>query len=150
MKIFLGADHNGYTLKETLEDHLKQSGHTVVDDGNLQLVSDDDFPQFAGKVVSDILASEDQDPRGILLCGSGQGMAIAANRFKGIRAIVAWDKEQARLGRNDDDSNVLALPAYLLKDSPQIAFGIVDTWLDTPYEAIPRRIRRIEQLDQIG
>ncbi|MEM6997594.1 MAG: RpiB/LacA/LacB family sugar-phosphate isomerase [Patescibacteria group bacterium] len=150
MKVFIGADHNGYLLKEKLEKYLQKVGYDVVDEGARKPQSDDDFPVFASRVVTDMLSSDLHDPRGILICGSGQGMAIAANRFKGIRAVVLQDEEQARLSRNDDDANVLALPAYELKNDPEKVFRIVETWLSTPFESIARRVRRLQQLDELG
>lgn len=148
MKIFLGADHQGYPLKEELEKHLLKTGYKVEDEGNTKLDPNDDFPVFAGRVVAKMLSSED-DARGILICGSGQGMAMTANRFKGIRAAVVWDEEEARFSRNDDDSNVLALPARLMKNDQELAFRIVDTWLKTPFEVVPRRVRRIKEMDEL-
>jgi len=150
MKIFLGADHNGLDLKEKVEQYLVSQGHDVSDEGGHELNPEDDFPVFASKVVHDMFASGDDQARGVLLCGSGQGMAIAANRFKGIRAVVLDDVEQAKLARNDDDSNVLALPAYTLSSNPQKAYDILDAWLATPYESIARRDRRIKQLDELS
>lgn len=146
--IVVGADHNGFHLKEILEKHLKGLGYEVHDKGSKKLNPEDDFPVLASKVVHDMIAHGEQS-RGILICGSGQGMAIAANRFKGIRAVVLQDKEQARLARNDDDANVLALPAFELEDDPSKVYDIVQTWLDTPFEQATRRLRRLKQLDEI-
>ena len=144
--IYIGADHNGHRLKNWLIDHLKN--YQVVDVGKKDLQANDDFPTYAVEVVHKMLAKGPK-ARGILICGSGQGMAIAANRFKGIRAAVVNDTQQAKLVRNDDDSNVLALAAYQLQDQPQKALEIVETWLQTPFEAITRRTRRLKLLDQI-
>jgi ribose 5-phosphate isomerase B len=90
----------------------------------------------------------DLDTRGILICGSGQGMCMAANRFKGIRAALAWDQEEARAARNDDDSNVLCLSARYLDFDKTI--GIVHTWLMTPFAGATRFKRRIQELDELG
>lgn len=147
MKIFIGADHQGYHLKASLVDFLRMAGYEVSDDGDRKLNPDDDFPVFAHKVVADVLA-ESNDSRGILICGGGQGMAMAANRFKGIRAAVIWNIHEARMTRNDNDSNVLCLPASVLKSSD--ANSIVETWLKTPFAAAPRFIRRNNELDQLG
>lgn len=147
MKIFIGSDHNGYTLKNYLVNELKRHGYEVEDEGDHELDPNDDFPIFATKVVHQM--NQHQDSRGILLCGSGQGMAIMANRFKGIRAAVVWNKEQARLARNDDDSNVIAVPGEVLKDSPEKTLDIVLEWLKTPFEKIERRVRRIKQMDEL-
>jgi ribose 5-phosphate isomerase B len=148
MQIFVGADHRGFQLKSRLITLLKRHGYEVADEGDEKLDPNDDFPVFAQKVVGAVLASSDHDARGILVCGSGQGMCMAANRFKGIRAALAFDKESARSARNDDDSNVLCLPASVLKTED--AGAIVQTWLDTPFAAAPRYVRRIKELDDIG
>ena len=148
MKIYLGADHAGYALKQQIAAFLKRSGHEVVDEGDSSLQPEDDFPQFAGRVVSAMLASGEEDPKGILICGSGQGMCIAANRFKGIRACLCHDMHEARTARNDDDCNVLCLSGRLLNE--QSAEPIIAAWLHTPFAAAPRFKRRIDELDQLG
>ena len=147
MKIYVGTDHNGYELKNSLVDYLKKAGYEVADDGDNRLDPADDFPVFASKVVNHLLSSSDKEARGILLCGSGQGMCIAANRYKGIRAALGYDRESAQTSRNDDDSNILCLPADVLKKDT--ANQIVDTWLTTPFEAAPRFIRRLKELDEL-
>jgi ribose 5-phosphate isomerase B len=148
MKIYVGADHNGYHMRRELIDYLKREGYDVLDDGDKHLHPDDDFPVFAQKVVTDVLSSTDRDPRGILLCGSGQGMVMAANRFNGIRAALGYDRESARSSRNDDDSNILCLPASNLRST--VVYDIVSTWLKTTYAGAPRFIRRLKELDQIN
>lgn len=148
MKLYIGADHNGFKLKQSLSDHLRRAGHEVVDEGDAVYNPDDDFPQYGAKVAAAVLASEDSDARGILLCGSGQGVCIAANRFKGIRACLAWNRNQARASRNDDDCNILCLPAREL--NAQDMTQLVDTWLTTPFAGAPRYIRRNKQLDELG
>jgi ribose 5-phosphate isomerase B len=149
MKIYIGADHQGFFLKEELEKYLITRGYDVDDEGSQKLNPEDDFPVFAARVIVKMLSSGDIDPRGILLCGSGQGMAMTANRFKGIRAAIAWNEEEAKLARNDDDSNVLALSAALLKNDKQKMFDIVETWLKTPFESLARRTRRIKEMDEL-
>ena len=147
MKIYLGADHNGFYLRNALLKYLKSAGYDVVDEGDQQLDPADDYPIFATKVVKDVLVSEDKDPRGILICGSGQGMCMAANRFKGIRACLGYDRESVRSARNDDDSNVLCLPASIFeKNSANV---VVETWLNTPFAEAPRFIRRIHEMDNL-
>lgn len=147
MKIFVGADHNGFQLRRQLIDYLKRAGYVVHDDGDAKLDPDDDFPVFAARVVRDVLADEAKDPRGILICGSGQGMCMAANRFKGIRACLGYDREAVRTARNDDDSNVLCLPADILeRDEAKI---IVETWLNTQFSGAARFKRRIKEMDEL-
>ena len=146
MVIYIGADHNGFALKYKLTDYLKRAGYTVIDEGDDHLDPDDDFPIFAGKVVSALLSSDDPDPRGILLCGSGQGMCIAANRHKGIRAALCWDRQSARESRNDDNSNILCLPSRILEEKE--ADIIVESWLNTDFANAPRFVRRLNEIDQ--
>lgn len=148
MKIFIGADHNGYDLRNKLIAWLKQRGYTVIDEGDQQRRPDDDYPQFASRTVTALLAKGSTDDKAILICGSGQGMCIAANRFIGIRACLCWDVTEARMSRNDDDANVLCLPARLVGTT--LAENIVHTWLDTPFAGASRFRRRIKQLDELG
>lgn len=148
MIIYLGSDHAGFHLKEKVEAYLVKKGYTVEDVGNNTLDPADDYPQFAYAAATKVLGSTDPDPRAILLCGGGQGMAIAANRVRGIRAVVIWDEEQARLSRNDNDANVLALPARLLEDET-VAFNIIETWLKTPFSKSERHHRRIREIEEI-
>ncbi len=147
MKIFLGSDHNGFFLRTELARYLERAGYDVIDDGDTKPDPQDDFPIFAQKAVSDLLSSDDNDPRGILICGSGQGMCMAANRFKGIRAALGYDRESVRAARSDDDANVLCLPAVTMKRDD--ANVLVETFLNTPFAAAPRFKRRIAQLDEL-
>lgn len=149
MKIFLGSDHQGFQLKEKLFAYLSKHDYDVADVGDAQLDPDDDFPQFAYMAATKVLG-EEKDGRAILLCGGGQGMCMAANRVRGIRAAVIWDAHEAKMTRNDNDSNVLCLPAKLLQDDDEAWQGIVETWLNTPFAAAPRFIRRNRQLDELG
>ena len=146
MKIYVGADHNGFRLKNSLVAHLRRSGFDVADEGDTELDPQDDFPVFTLKVIKCVLASKDDDARGILICGSGQGMCMAANRFKGIRAALGYDVPAVRSARNDDNSNVLCLPASVLGSDE--AYHIVDTWLKTPFAAAPRYVRRLKEIDE--
>lgn len=146
MTVFIGADHNGFRLKEHIEHYLKSLGHKVKDVSGNKLDPHDDFPVHAAKVASSVLATKDSV--GILLCGSGQGVCMAANRYKGIRASLIWNEDEARSSRNDDDANILCLPARELKDLDH-AKGLIDTWLNTPFDGAIRFVRRIEQMDKL-
>ncbi len=148
MKIYIGADHNGFHLRNSLIEYLRRAGYDVVDDGDEKLQPTDDFPVYAQKVVKDVLSSEDHDARGILICGSGQGMCMAANRFKGIRALLGYDRESVRASRNDDDANILCLPADVLKKD--VANVLAETFLATPFGAAPRYSRRIKEIDDLA
>ena len=146
MKIYLGADHNGFVYKQQIADFLRRSGHEVIDNGPSPNPADD-FPLFAGSVAHGILSDDDKRARGILVCGSGQGMCMAANRFKGIRASLCWNMAEAQSARNDDDSNVLCLSAQHV-DWPTTQ-AIITAWLDTPFAGAERFTRRIKQMDQL-
>jgi ribose 5-phosphate isomerase B len=147
MRIYIGSDHNGFAYKQQLADFLRRSGHEVIDEGDQTLEPGDDFPLFAGKTVQGLLGDTDPEARGILICGSGQGMCIAANRFKGIRASLCWNLAEARSSRNDDDSNVLCLSAS--QTDFEAAQAIVTAWLATPFAGAERFVRRIKQLDEL-
>lgn len=150
MKIFLGSDHNGYHLKEQVFAYLAKRGYDVQDVGGKELDPEDDFPQFAQMAALKVLGEDDADnPRAILLCGGGQGMAMAANRFRGVRASVIWDEYEAKMTRNDNDSNVLCLPSRILEKDEAEWKAIIDTWLATPFASAPRYKRRNAQIDEV-
>jgi len=149
MKIYLGSDHQGFHLKEKVFAYLTKHGYDVEDVGDKTPDPQDDFPEFAQAVALKIIGSDDKDPRGILLCGGGQGMCMAANRFRGIRASVIWDAFEAKMTRNDNDSNVLCLPARILEDDEHAWEGIIETWLSTPFAAATRFKRRNAQIDEL-
>ena len=149
MKIYLGSDHNGHYLKEKVFAYLSKRGHNVEDVGGKELDKDDDFPQFAQMAALRVLGDEDDSARAILLCGGGQGMCMAANRFRGIRASVIWDEYEAKMTRNDNDSNIICLPSRLLSDGDEWQ-GIIDTWLTTPFANAERFRRRNRQLDELA
>lgn len=146
MKVFIGADHNGFELKKEVHSCLLGKGHEVIDKGDTEFNKDDDFPVYAARVASEVLAHEGSV--GILICGSGQGVCMAANRFKGIRAALAWNEESAVESRHDDDANILCLPARQL-DVDQ-AHEIVHTWLDTRFSGAARFRRRNAELDELN
>ena len=150
MKIYLGADHQGFYLKEKVFAYLAKHGYEVEDVGDKELDPADDFPEFAHLAVMKLMGDEDKDPRAILLCGGGQGMAIAANRFRGMRAVVVWDAFEAKKARHDNDSNILCLPARVLEDDDAAWQGIVETWLNTPFAAAARYKRRNMQIDEVA
>ena len=151
MKLLLGADHGGYYLKEKIEAYLAKRGYDVTDVGGNELDPHDDFPQFAQMAALKVLGEEEKhDPRAILICKGGQGMAMAANRFKGIRAVVIWNSAQAKESRDDNDSNVLCLPATVVEEDENLWKGIVDTWLNTPFSGVARYKRRNMQIDEVA
>lgn len=149
MKLYLGSDHNGFHLKEEVFAYLSKRGFDVEDVGDRELNPEDDFPQFAQLAALKVLGDENGDARAILLCGGGQGMCMAANRFRGIRASLIWDAHEAKMTRNDNDSNILCLPARVLEASHEWR-QIIDAWLDTPFANAERFRRRNRQLDELA
>lgn len=149
MKIFIGSDHQGFHLKEKVFAYLVKHDYDVEDVGDKTLDPNDDFPEFSQAAALQIIGSDDSDPRAILLCGGGQGMAMAANRFHGIRASVIWDAFEAKMTRNDNDSNILCLPSRILENDNSAWEGIIETWLSTPFAAAVRFKRRNAQIDEL-
>jgi ribose 5-phosphate isomerase B len=127
--IFVSSDHAGFSLRAKLVRHLVTRG-LKVDDRGPPLPVPVDYPDEAAKVSR--LVRETAGARGILICGSGIGMAIAANKIPGVRAVDAWSVEAARLSRAHNDTNVLCLGERLLSETE--AFAIVETWLGTPFD----------------
>ena len=150
MKIYLGADHQGYHLKEQIFAYLSKRGYDVEGVGEEEYDPNDDFPLVAQAAALKVLGSDDKDPRGILICGGGQGVAMAANRYRGIRASVIWDAYEARMTRYDNDSNVLCLPARTIGDEEGTWQGIIETWLGTEFGNAVRFRRRNAELDELG
>ena len=151
MKIYLGADHQGYHLKDKISAYLAKRGYDVEDMSGDVLDPNDDFPLFAQAVALKVIGSDDKDPRGILICGGGQGMAMAANRFRGIRASVIWDAYEAKMTRYDNNSNVLSLPSRVVADAEDGVWqGILETWLNTEFAGAVRFKRRNAELDELG
>ncbi len=150
MKIYLGADHQGFHMKEKVFAYLAKHDYDVEDVGDQELDPADDFPDFAQLAATKVIGDIGEDPRAILICGGGQGMAIAANRFRGIRAAVIWDAYEAKMTRNDNDSNVLCLPARILENDDSAWKGIIETWLSTPFANAPRYKRRNAQIDEFA
>lgn len=150
MTIYLGADHNGFALKEKVFAYLVKRKYDVEAVGDDELDPNDDFPEFAQIAALKVIGDTGQDPRAILICGGGQGMSMAANRFRGIRASVVWDADEAKMTRRDNDSNVLCLPARILENDDSLWQDIVDTWLKTPFANAARFKRRNAQLDELA
>lgn len=138
----VGADHAGYALKERLVSELRRLGYEPLDLGTHSTESTD-YPDYAHEVAARVEHHDAE--RGVLLCGTGLGMAYAANRHPGVRAAVAWSPEVARLAREHNDANVLVLPARFV--SPEDGLEILRTWLATDF-AGGRHARRIAKIDR--
>ena len=145
MKIHIATDHAGLELKNAIRDYLKEKGHNLTDHGAHVYDAQDDYPDFIFPCARAVVA--DPESRGIILGGSGQGEAMAANRIKGVRAAVYYGEEReiARLSREHNNANVLSLGARFI--SEQEIYDIIETWLDEPFEG-KRHQRRIDKLDR--
>jgi len=143
MTIYLGTDHGGFSIKEFLKTELTAQGHTVTDCGAFTLDPTDDYPLYAQAVAKKVLA--DLGSFGILLCRSGGGMEIAANRFEGIRAVECRDNNEAVHARQHNNANVLVISADGAQQ--ELAADIAQTFLSTPFTQKPRHVRRIQEID---
>jgi ribose 5-phosphate isomerase B len=145
MKIYLGADHRGFTLKEKIAKWLFEWGYEFNDLGADFLDPNDDYPVYAEKVASMVKANKGS--LGILLCGSGVGVEVAANKIDGVRAAIGKNPEQVKAGRNDDDMNVLVIAADYTKDNE--AKEMVKVFLKTKFAAKSRFKKRLEDIKRL-
>lgn len=147
LTLFLGADHGGFAVKEEVKSWLLQEGYLIADLGASTYVPDDDYPTY-GIAVAEAVSADPSTHRGILFCRSGEGMAIVANRFSAVRASIVFTPREARETRDDNDANVLSIPAdYLSRAEIR---EIITTWLTTPFSGKARHKRRIRVLSQLG
>ncbi len=142
MKVFIGSDHAGYALKEALRNHLQAQGYAVED---LGVFSSEpaDYPDIAHQLTARVV--EQPDSRGILICGTGIGMCIAANKRRGIRAAHASEPVSAQLARAHNNANVLCLGGRIVGE--ELAKAIVEAFLRTPFSDEPRHARRVQKLE---
>ena len=147
MKIYIGADHAGFEMKEMLKKYLAEFGHQVEDKGAFKYEPEDDYPDFVFPVARAIAA--DPESRGIVIGGSGQGEAMAANRVRGVRSAVFYggNFEIIGLSRKHNDTNILSLGARFIDD--EIAKKAVKLWLETGFDG-GRHERRIAKIDNNG
>lgn len=145
MKIFIGADHRGFALKNILYKQLVARGHEVVDCGPQRLDPQDDYPDYAQKVAGGVAAH--QESRGILLCGSGVGMDVVANKVRGVRATAGYKSDEVVHGRARDNINVLSLSADSLSSAD--AEALVELFLMTPFGGAERDVRRQQKISDI-
>ncbi|MDC0349251.1 ribose 5-phosphate isomerase B [Alphaproteobacteria bacterium] len=141
MKIFIGSDHAGILLKKKLKDFLEKKHHAVFDCGASEEGKSVDYPDFAQTVCDKTLS---ENSMGVLICGSGIGMSIAANRRKGIRAALCWNEEVSKLSRQHNNANILVLSARLI--SYTCAEKCLDMFLKTSFEG-GRHQRRLDKID---
>jgi ribose 5-phosphate isomerase B len=144
MRIAIGADHGGFLLKQRLIKFLGSNGHVVVDMGTHD-ANPCDYPVYAAKVAKAVASR--QFKRGILICKSGIGMSIAANKIPGIRAALCWDKKGAESSRLHNDANIICLAAK--KITFDLAKKMVEIWLETKFEGA-RHARRVKQMERLS
>ena len=140
--MYVGADHAGFDLKQKLVAELEKLGYEPIDVGPKQLDPSDDYPDYAKPVAEAV--STGKAPLGVLTCGTGLGMAYAANRYPHVRAAVAWSPEVAELAKSHNDANVLVLPSRFV--SEEEGMEILHTWLTTKFQG-GRHQRRVEKIE---
>lgn len=141
-KFFIGADHAGVLIKKHLKTYLESKGYDVIDCGSYEEQKSVDYPDFAHLVCQKVIKEKAQ---GILICGSGVGMSIVANRYPGIRAALCWNPDIARVSRQHNDANILVLGARFITDST--AQDCLEAFLNTPFEG-GRHQCRLEKIER--
>jgi ribose 5-phosphate isomerase B len=139
MRVYLGSDHAGYTVKARLIERLAELGHDPVDCGPAELRDSDDYPPYCLLVGAKVVA--DDGSLGVVIGGSGNGEAIAANKVKGVRCALAFSEDTARLGREHNNANVLSLGARMYDEDAAVRFA--EIFLSTPFSDADRHVRRL-------
>jgi ribose 5-phosphate isomerase B len=145
LKIYIGTDHRGFALKEKIKSWIGELGYDFEDMGAYELNPVDDYTLYAQKVASSV--AKFKDAKGILLCGSGVGVDVVANKYDGVRASIGKSAEQIKAGRNDDDMNVLVIAAEYTKEDE--AKEMIEVFLTTPFSGEERFIKRLEEIEKI-
>jgi len=147
MRVHIGSDHAGFELKSHLTQRLTAAGHEVVDHGPAVYDATDDYPPYCLRTAAGVVADRAAGATslGIVIGGSGNGEQIAANKVKGVRAVLAWSLETARLGREHNDANVISIGARMHPVEDAVAFA--ETFVATPFSGEERHARRIEMMD---
>ena len=149
-KIYIGADHAGFALKEKLKSYLERNGFDY-EDLSPKLIEGDDYPDVAFLLGKKVVADKSGESKGVLVCGGGNGMSIAANKVSGVRAAEAFDVKTARLSRTDNDANIISLGSWDV--SSWSAKRILKIWLNTNFsgeERHRRRLRKISDFERKG
>jgi ribose 5-phosphate isomerase B len=142
--VVIGSDHAGYATKQAIVKHLAKKGYTLVDVGGFDPEAHDDYPDYAFEVAKAVASDKPGMTMGVLICGSGTGMAIAANKVKGIRAAVVYDEYSAEMARHDNDANIACLRGRGFSAAKDVR--LVETFLSTPFSGILRHKRRIQKI----
>lgn len=144
-KVYIASDHGGFSIKSKVISFLKQKGYTVEDVGPSTLDPDDDYPDYAIPMAKKVAG--DKNSLGIVACRNGQGVCIASNKVKGIRAVTGFSSKQAETTRKDDNANILCLPADYLSESE--IKNIVSVWLGTDFSNAARHKRRLRKVSSL-
>ena len=142
MKVAVGADHAGFPLKEKMIEAIREGGHQIIDCGAERMIPGDDYPDYAERVA--IAIRDGQADRGVLICGSGVGASVAANKFVGIRAALCHDTFSAHQGVEDDSMNILCLGARVV--GPSLAEELVNAFLGARFSNAERHARRLAKV----
>ena len=145
MRVYLGADHAGFELKEKIKSYLVENGYEIEDCGAFSFDKDDDYPDFIANAALGV--SKNTDSKGVVFGKSGAGECIVANKIKGIRAILGFNKENVELSRLHNDANVLSLGSAFTNDD--LAKELVKIFLDTPFSNEERHSRRIAKIKKL-
>lgn len=149
MRIYIGADHRGYKLKESLKKYFYENGVEYEDLGAYELDPADDYPIYAERVSTKVSESlkEAAEARGILICGSGVGVDIVANKFEGIRSGLGINVGQVKAARHDDDINILAIPSDFVGKEEGVK--MTEAFLEAEFEPSEKHTRRLQEIDEI-
>lgn len=143
VRVYIGSDHAGFKVKQKVKEYFKKRGISY-EDLSPELIEGDDYPDYAFKVAEKV--SKSKDSRGILVCGTGSGMCIAANKVKGIRAATIYDKYSAIMSRKDNNSNIACLRAR--RFFPRADIRLIDAWLNTEFSHEERHKRRLAKIEK--
>jgi ribose 5-phosphate isomerase B len=142
MRVHLGSDHAGFELKQRMQEHLRQAGHEPVDHGPAAYDADDDYPPYVLRAARAVV--DEPGSLGVVLGGSGNGEAIAANKVAGVRCVLAWSTAIAQVGREHNDANVMGLGARMHDEATALA--ILDAFVSTAFSGESRHSRRLAML----
>lgn len=142
MVVYIASDHRGLELKQKLVEFMRNAKYDVRDLGPDHYDHEDDYPDFAARVAEKV--SSDKDSRGIVICGSGGGVSIAANKYKGIRAVIGFNPDQAKATKVDEDTNVLALSSDFVP--AEHSRDVAEAWLGAEFSGEDRHVRRLKKI----
>src|SRR3989338_858471 len=144
--IYLAADHRGFQLKEHIKKHLSAIGFIVEDIGAFEYEKDDDYPDFSSAAAQKVSENPASD-KAVIICGSGHGVDIVANKFKGVRAALCFNRQVVQQSREHEDANILVLASDWL--SPEEAKDIINIWFASNFDGADRNIRRLKKIKEI-